>query len=83
MSSENSWTTSCDRPLSGVTRSSIPAAATFASHSGNVPSVWRSTAKTRTPLPAREPRPRQVVDLPFHEPISTITPRPVHARARS
>src|SRR5882724_13471606 len=36
-----------------------------------------------TDAPAREPRPRQIVDLPIHEPISTITPFPVHARARS
>src|SRR5215208_4034498 len=37
----------------------------------------------RTPLPPREPNPRQIVDFPFHEPISTITPFPVHSRASS
>src|SRR6266545_369046 len=36
-----------------------------------------------TDAPAREPRPRQIVDLPIQEPISTITPSPVQARARS
>jgi hypothetical protein len=85
-SSIGSWkseTTSCESPLIGRTSSWMWAAATFAWKSGNVPSVCRSTAYTGTRFPAFEPSPRQVVDLPRHEPISTITPRPVHARASS
>src|SRR5215211_7987012 len=37
----------------------------------------------RTPFPARDPSPRQIVDFPFQEPISTITPLPVQSRASS
>ena len=39
-----------------------------------------STAYTFAPR-ARAPWASQVVDRPFHDPISTMAPRPVHARA--